>query len=712
MEPPKPPMIQHSHYDYTAFMAVPKSSPESIRGISAQTHVQAPVQTSAITPYIPPSSVSKPLPVSMPIPIEEADKPAAIFIYKNPIEQGEQELVVDSLLMSQQTSADQMSAKKVVSSPKSARIPKIGLDWKEKKQSLFFRKFYEEISREKEEIDKLNNNEIWDKMKKIGNPFELIFTTYHRKRKNDSISKYIPLSRSYFKMWEIYNNFPIFQYFPLNTKFRLAHLAEGPGGFMEASYNYIQHLRTSHYHKTQLKQMMNKDVYHGITLKPHNDYVPDWNKIKKIFGPENNVHVHYGNLYIYEDVVNYCAMFGGGWSEKAHIVTADGGFDYSSDFNGQELNSCQIIYSEMAVALNVLAKHGTFICKVFDLFSIPMLKMLEIMKQNFEYLYIYKPETSRPANSEKYIICMNYLDLLTDGDKAELLRVIQEWNQMVTEPKLAPIPEVTKPEVTKPEVPKPAEAMVMIDGKARPAHLLTDAENDCLSCACCGNTKKEEMMITAFLKAQKKLLGFKENDMDDDDLRCNSADPKDPSRVEKNESVVISNKPKKKRKKKSAAMSSLIENSFKPTEQTTTFLAKSQADQRGAEGRRESTIVHESAEGQLQPEVSTMAVPEKKKELSDADQIRQNYYIDFSGIKISNELIYLLNDYNNKYMECQKRSLQKTLNIAKKNPTSIIEKEDYEMLIRQQVKNAYNWCTKYNISINEESIYWQKYRWW
>ena len=45
-------------------------------------------------------------------------------------------------------------------------------------------------------------------------------------------------------------------------------------------------------------------------------------------------------------------------------MTADGGFDYSSDFNGQEINSCQIILSECYIALNILKKHGTFVCKV------------------------------------------------------------------------------------------------------------------------------------------------------------------------------------------------------------------------------------------------------------------------------------------------------------------------------------------------------------
>jgi 23S rRNA U2552 (ribose-2'-O)-methylase RlmE/FtsJ len=405
----------------------------------------------------------------------------------------------------------------------SVQIEDIELKWRDKKQSLLYKKFYEEISKEKEEIDKLNNNEIWDKMKKIGNPYELIYTTYHRKRKNDSISKYIPLSRSYFKMWEIYHNYPIFKYFPLNTKFHLSHLAEGPGGFMEASYNYLQHLRTNHYSSTQLRQFMSKDVYEGITLKPHNDHVPDWTKIKKIFGSENNVNVNYGNLYIYEDVIEYVNKFK---NNKAHIVTADGGFDYSADFNGQELNSCQIIYSEMVIALKILIEKGTFICKVFDLFSVSMIRMIELLNRNFEYVYIYKPETSRPANSEKYIICMNYLNKMSEEDKDKLLIQIKYWNQMVNE--------------------------------------------------------------------------------------------KD-------------------------------------------------------------------------------------------DSFKSNHFIDIHNMKVNSTLVHLLDQYNREYLENQKKSLRKTIEIAKNNPSSMIEKDDYENILKTQVQNAYNWCSKYNIPINTESMYWKKY---
>jgi cap1 methyltransferase len=120
-------------------------------------------------------------------------------------------------------------------------------------------------------------------------------------------------------------------------------------------------------------------------------------------------------------------------NKKANIVTADGGFDYSSNFNGQEINSCQIIYSECIISLNILKKGGCFICKVFDLFSITMIQILYIINSCFEEVNIYKPETSRPANSEKYLVCMYYKDNLSDISKKNLLNILEKWNNKISD---------------------------------------------------------------------------------------------------------------------------------------------------------------------------------------------------------------------------------------------------------------------------------------
>jgi 23S rRNA U2552 (ribose-2'-O)-methylase RlmE/FtsJ len=290
-----------------------------------------------------------------------------------------------------------------------------------KDNNLLFKNYYDNISREKEKIDELSNVEDWDKMKKIGNPYELIYTTYNKKRKNDSISLYSPISRSYFKLWEIFYNYNIFENFNKNEKYIHAHLAEGPGGFMEATYNY----------RSKILNTQNLgDIFYGITLKPTSDYVPDWTKIKKVFNNSPNINIEYGNLYNIDDVKNYLKLFK---KNKAHFSTADGGFDYSTNFNRQEVNSCKIIYSETVIALNVLRKGGSFICKVFDLFTYSMVQILYLLYNSFEKIIIYKPETSRPANSEKYIICINYYDNIEDNEKNNLIENIRTWNNITNE---------------------------------------------------------------------------------------------------------------------------------------------------------------------------------------------------------------------------------------------------------------------------------------
>ena len=49
-----------------------------------------------------------------------------------------------------------------------------------------------------------------------------------------------------------------------------------------------------------------------------------------------------------------------------------------------------------------------------------MVQILYIISCCFEKVYIYKPETSRPANSEKYLVCLYYKDNLSESAKNNL----------------------------------------------------------------------------------------------------------------------------------------------------------------------------------------------------------------------------------------------------------------------------------------------------
>ena len=78
----------------------------------------------------------------------------------------------------------------------------------------------------------------WDVYKKYTNPYEYIQTQIPNG--NQSVATIKPLSRSYFKMIEllkIHNILTVYKEVSINS----FHLAEGPGGFIEA----LVHLRNN-----------------------------------------------------------------------------------------------------------------------------------------------------------------------------------------------------------------------------------------------------------------------------------------------------------------------------------------------------------------------------------------------------------------------------------------------------------------------------------
>lgn len=244
---------------------------------------------------------------------------------------------------------------------------------KDYKKYILYQKLAKELAVEKTKIDMYKDN--WETIKKICNPYELIYIN-----NINSIAAYIPISRSFFKMWEMIYEFDLLDKIKVMD---IACLAEGPGGFIEAIDKYSDN-----------------NIY-GITLPPSNDGIPSWKKMKT-FG--SNVKVSYGNLYEIDDILNYYKFIG----KNVDLVTADGGIDYSADYNRQEQMSYQIIFSEILTALIILKKGGNFVCKIFDTFSVMTFKILYFVEKYFDSFELYKPKTSRILNSEKYIIAKGF----------------------------------------------------------------------------------------------------------------------------------------------------------------------------------------------------------------------------------------------------------------------------------------------------------------
>ena len=234
---------------------------------------------------------------------------------------------------------------------------------------------------------------VWDIFKKYTNPYEYIHTPIPGHK--HSISQYKPLSRSFFKMIEILNVHRLIDEYKMHP-IKTFHLAEGPGGFIEAV----------RYRRSKAEQ---PDMFYGMTLIDTNEHVPGWKKSSE-FVSHPDVCIETGadgtgNL-MHTDNFDYCCDRYGG---QMDLVTGDGGFDFSVNFNEQEQQATKLVFAQMIYGIMMQKKHGSFVLKIFDMFNRPTLEIVYLLCSLYKKVMIYKPHTSRYANSEKYIVCIDFL---------------------------------------------------------------------------------------------------------------------------------------------------------------------------------------------------------------------------------------------------------------------------------------------------------------
>lgn len=91
--------------------------------------------------------------------------------------------------------------------------------------------------------------------------------------------------------------------------------------------------------------------------------------------------------------------------EVIDLVVADGAIcvDGCEDF--QEIMHQRLFLCETITALSLLSTGGIFVLKIFDTFSSFSKDLIFLIATCFKKIAIYKPYTSRPANSERYLVC-------------------------------------------------------------------------------------------------------------------------------------------------------------------------------------------------------------------------------------------------------------------------------------------------------------------
>jgi 23S rRNA U2552 (ribose-2'-O)-methylase RlmE/FtsJ len=272
----------------------------------------------------------------------------------------------------------------------------------------------------KEQIKECGED-AWDTMKKYTNPFEFIHTAIPNS-KFYTVSKLRPLSRSFYKMIELHATFFNILHEPKNMK--SFHLAEGPGGFIEALIHIRSKLSSS---SSSVIQCQN-DLHYGMTLLNADSSCPGWKKSKGFLEMHRNrVCIETGadgtGNIISSSNFEHCVSK---YQNTCHLITADGGFDFSCDFNNQETMVLSLLIAEMGFALALQKQGGHFILKMFDTFTKPTIDVLYILCNFYQDVYVSKPCTSRHANSERYIICKHFKPLNTTGLLPQLIAMFKQ----------------------------------------------------------------------------------------------------------------------------------------------------------------------------------------------------------------------------------------------------------------------------------------------
>lgn len=230
----------------------------------------------------------------------------------------------------------------------------------------------EMIRNQRERIDTIMGNE-WDDRKLHGSPYEGV----------PAMSPIKPVSRAFFKCLELLASMqPLV---PAGAAPNVVCLCEAPGGFIQAI----------------VRQWPQALVY-GYSVRAPG--APSFNRLNEFL-----VHHQKANVLLkYEDILNPAFLLHSPYRHheaSIDLVTADGAFDFSEDYNAQEQQVFPLLWAETCAALHALRQGGTFVIKCFDLFHRFSHEWLYILCWLFEGVSIVKPLMSRMSNSERYILC-------------------------------------------------------------------------------------------------------------------------------------------------------------------------------------------------------------------------------------------------------------------------------------------------------------------
>lgn len=146
-----------------------------------------------------------------------------------------------------------------------------------------------------------------------------------------------------------------------------------------------------------------------MTLRDDDGYKPNLvvngpsEMFRNVYGPSGD-----GDITKMENVNSYCDFVKDGTNGALlHSFVSDGGFSVLGHENEQEVLTRELYFYQVLIGLKVLREGGNLVMKLFDTSTPFTASLLLLVQKCFRNMCIYKPFTSRPANGERYMICLH-----------------------------------------------------------------------------------------------------------------------------------------------------------------------------------------------------------------------------------------------------------------------------------------------------------------
>ena len=292
-----------------------------------------------------------------------------------------------------------------IKSIKTATLPEnVLLD--EINNSIYNNAYIDQIKNVSGKINESKYKKFWNYIHHYVNEYELLTNVI------EDGDKY---NRAYYKLWELLLDNKIVD----KPDFKLISLAEAPGNFVKC----VQNLKNSSWTDYIICTLLDDSdtVEQGNFFSLYKDHIFG-NVNGKLKNTDTNNKDFKGDLTMSKDIITFVNHIDSN-NLHADLITGDGGIKKSQDIDYllEEYNHLPLFLGEIISALYTQKVGGTFILKMYDIVYVNSVNLLTLLSGFYKKVDIVKPYNSRPCNTEKYILCSDFIGFnVSSSDKQKI----------------------------------------------------------------------------------------------------------------------------------------------------------------------------------------------------------------------------------------------------------------------------------------------------